>query len=134
MRKTDTQVWAAFLQWVREEGARRGLTSTEAISRAAGIGTGTMSRWAHSKDGPSLGVLARVADAFGITVAELGAAFDHARNPEEVPPAEHHPWPSFEEIIEHATDLAPEEASMLRRTLAAVRAAKTGQTTTVIVT
>lgn len=133
MRKLDPAVWERFFGWIQEEAARRGFPNVDSIADAAGIDSSTLWRWRESTNGPTLGKLAEVADALGLSIAQLGEAFDRARGT-GLPEAPHRPWPTFDEIVQHASDLSGAETDMLRRTLAAVRAAKGGQTTTVIVT
>lgn len=105
MRNDDTRVWATFLQWIKAEGAARGLTTVDAIAHAAGIDGATLGRWAESKNGPTLSKVADVADALGITVAELGAAFDHARNPDGSPEPSHPAPLNALEALRRAPDL-----------------------------
>lgn len=131
MRKASGDVWARFFAWLQEEGARRGFPTIDAIGVAAGVSGATIGRWAHSTNGPTLGKLAEVADALGLTMAQVGAAFDLARELDGAE-APHQAWPSFAEFIGRVSDVTDEEAAVLRQTLAAVRAAKSGHRTVIV--
>lgn len=106
----------------------------DSIAAAAGVNSATIWRWSNSTNGPTLSKLAEVGDALGLTMSELGAAFDQARGgaTDGEDDAPHRPWPTFHQIITHASDLTEDEASLLSQTLSAVRAAKSGATTVIV--
>lgn len=134
MRKATGDDWARFFAWIQEEGAMRGFPTIDAIANAAGISGATIGRWATSTNGPTLGKLAEVADALGVSMAQIGAAFDEARGANTTE-AGHRPWPSFAEFVANVADVNEDEADVLVQTLDAVRAAKKGKRRrTIIVT
>jgi transcriptional regulator with XRE-family HTH domain len=104
MRKFDPSVWAAFLRWLDDEAERRGMPTREALATASGVASSTIARWATSESGPTLGVLTSVADALGLTMAEVGAAIDTARAGDPPPPVSR--WPHLMSALLHAPDLA----------------------------
>ncbi len=70
---------AALVQVIRDLRGQRGL-SQEAVARAADLTLSSYARVERGLANPTWRTVSQIADALGVTLAELGAAVDEARS------------------------------------------------------
>lgn len=107
MSKPDEHSGPAFLQWIMTQAEPLGITSQVDLATAAGVSESTITRFKDPVRGPRLASIVKIADALGMSMAQVGSGLDHARGGE--PTADRWAWPDLVDAITHAPDITDED-------------------------